>query len=50
MRLEVDVFFNSLDNLHVLGLSSLPNEVSDWNKDMGEEALQLVFFFATKHL
>jgi len=51
VRLGVNiVFFDNPDNLPLLGLSSLLDEVLKWNKDMEEEALQLVFNFAERHL
>ncbi len=50
-RLEVDVmFFDYPENLPVPGLSSPPHEVPDWNEDVGDEALQSAFSFASNHL
>jgi len=43
------VFFDYLENLSMLRLSSLLDEFSDWNEDVGEEALQSAFNFATKY-
>jgi len=43
------MFFDYSENLPILGLSS-PHEVSEWNEDIRDEALQLVFIFTFNHL
>jgi len=50
-RLEVDVmFFDCLENLPMPKLSSSLDEVLEWNKDVGNEALQSTSNFTYKHL